>query len=263
MARRKKSKQEKVALTPEQELATAQANRVEAAERIGGMVDRLPTLFLVHANVRQLVYTPVVAEKLPRSYAAVAFEAVQEGMLFYEIARIAAFWDTARLDGHSIPKVLSLLACPGMEQAICEFHRAMHAEPTERELELEDPLVRDILAKSRRKNARRRAVWAVRRLRKVIAAAQMAESLEDLQQLQIHRHKHVAHNLTETREEKKGVVAKMQYGYEEEMFELTVALVDDLEGLVAGTGYDFETIAEHGDRCAAELWESSRFEIPD
>ena len=150
-----------------------------------------------------------------------------------------------------------------MEQVVYEFHCQMHITSTKSESDSKKPTERGNSYTSRRRNAKKRALWAVRRLRKVIAAAKMAEGLEDLQQLQIHRHKHVAHNLAETHEEKNGVAANMQYGYEEQMFELTVALVDDLYQLVAGTGYDFDTIAGHGERCADELWGSSRFEIPN
>jgi len=69
------------------------------------LVDHVLHLLMLHANNAIIVYSPTLAEQIPRSYAANAFSMFQHAMHDYEIVRVCALWDAARRDRESIPSV--------------------------------------------------------------------------------------------------------------------------------------------------------------
>ena len=50
-----------------------------------------------------MVFSPVLASQIPRSYAANAFNVFQRGLHQFEIVRLCALWDAAEAEKENIP----------------------------------------------------------------------------------------------------------------------------------------------------------------
>lgn len=90
------------ALPAEQRVALAKAKM----ERV---LDHFLYVLELHANNSFIVYSPVLAAQIPRSYAANAFKVFQRGMHQIEIVRLCALWDSADPAKENIPTVIELI----------------------------------------------------------------------------------------------------------------------------------------------------------
>ena len=83
--------------------------RVDIAKRVTSrVIDHLQYLLELHENNRLIVYSPILAEQVSKSYAANAFRVFQEGMHQFEIVRLCALWDKGELDCESVPTIIEL-----------------------------------------------------------------------------------------------------------------------------------------------------------
>lgn len=80
------------------------AERVSLAkQRTRKVVDQLRASIEMHEANAIVVYSPTLAEQIPESHAAHAFNQFQSSMYFFEIIRLCALWDGADRDkGHPV-----------------------------------------------------------------------------------------------------------------------------------------------------------------
>jgi hypothetical protein len=83
---------------------------LQAQGKIQWMVEELIALIALHENNALITYSPLLSGQLPRSYAARAFNVVQESIHRYEIIRLCTFWDGVDLEKANIPTVIELVA---------------------------------------------------------------------------------------------------------------------------------------------------------
>lgn len=108
-------------LPAEQRVALAKAKM----ERV---LDHFLYVLELHANNKFVIYSPVLAEQIPRSYAANAFKIFQRGMHQIEIVRLCALWDSADEKKENIPTVIELIDDSAVIQILRDETRAHWAD---------------------------------------------------------------------------------------------------------------------------------------
>jgi hypothetical protein len=235
------------------------AERVaRAKERADKLVGHIATLFMMHEANALIVYSPKLAEQIPRSYAAHAFNHFQSSMLLFEIVRLCALWDSPRPDRESIPTIIKLFNEPALVEQIARATYDPYAIDAS-----SDP--QDVAARKVRSAFAQEAEQAVRR-RLAFAASKSAEVLASprLKALKHYRDTYIAHTLTLPEPDMKTEedVAPMRYGYETALLDDTVAVADALHHGLNGTSFDWEESKQIARKNAAALWENCAFHIP-
>ena len=80
-----------------------------AKAKMTKIIDHFLYVVELHANNSFVVFSPVLASQIPRSYAANAFKVFQRSMYQIEIVRLCAIWDSVDLDKENIPTVVALI----------------------------------------------------------------------------------------------------------------------------------------------------------
>src|SRR5262245_18587585 len=105
----------------------ATVERVEAAkQKTERLVDHLFQLIALHENNAVVVYSDALALQIPRSYAANAFNVLQQSLYRFEIGRLCALWDRAwpDLSRESVPTIVELIADSNVIDALVEEARS-------------------------------------------------------------------------------------------------------------------------------------------
>jgi hypothetical protein len=76
-----------------------------AKAKMTKVLDHFLYVVELHANNSFVVFSPLLASQIPRSYAANAFNVFQRSMHQIEIVRLCAIWDGIDLDKENIPTV--------------------------------------------------------------------------------------------------------------------------------------------------------------
>jgi AbiU2 len=83
-------------------------------------------LLALHESNAIIVFSPMLASQIPRSYAANAFNVFQRAMHDFELIRLCALWDCprdARDEKESIPTVVELIERAPIVDALAEEFR--------------------------------------------------------------------------------------------------------------------------------------------
>ncbi|MEY9123300.1 AbiU2 domain-containing protein [Bradyrhizobium yuanmingense] len=243
--------------------------RIAEAKRLTErLVDHAHYLLDIRENNVIVVYSDQLAKQIPRSYAANAFNLFREAMHQIEIVRLSALWDQAQIDNETILTVIELVDNEEVIKTLAEAARAQYArvpepmdpnEPAE-EREFALKFLQEINAKRGEEHANN----AVAGLRKAIADARAIKSSSQLKSIHHLRHKHVAHYLTQTKEERSGeIIAPMKVGDEKPVLEASLKIMELLYCWVNGVGISFEESQKIDKKCARELWSNCKFEIVD
>lgn len=206
-----------------------------------GVVSTLLEHMRAHENTHWLVYESHVSDQVPRSYAAHAFVELQKSVLHYEIMRLCTFWDPVDLDSRSIPTITALADCSGVSKHVYDDHFSHY--------ENYDP------AYARKWGARAR-----QRLRRGIRVTTEVEGSETLRHVKNYRDK-LAHQLEQTREEKRGAVPMARYGDERRLLRKTMTVVNNLYLSLNGTGFDWDGSRKMHERNAEAFWKGMEIKI--
>jgi AbiU2 len=206
-----------------------------------GLVPALLNHLRLHENTRWLIYSPHLADQIPKSRAAHAFASLQMSSLHYEIIRLCTFWDPVDLDSRSIPTVVALADCPEVSKYVYDDHY-MHYERHD-----------EALAKDWGNKARRR-------LRDGVRGALEIERSDILRHTRNFRDK-LAHQLERTAEEKRGPVPPPLYGDERKLLGKTVTTVNRLYLSLNGTGFAWDSAKRMHKRNAKAFWKGAKFNV--
>ena len=102
-----------------------------AKAKMTKVIDHFLYVIELHANNSFVVFSPVLASQIPRSYAANAFNVFQRSMHQIEIVRLCAIWDGIDLDKENIPTVVALID----DDEIIEMLAEEDAQPAPRSRE--------------------------------------------------------------------------------------------------------------------------------
>jgi hypothetical protein len=238
--------------------------RIAEAKRLTErLVDHAHYLLDIRENNAIVVYSDQLAKQIPRSYAANAFNVFREAMHQIEIVRLSALWDQAQIDNETILTVIELIDNEEVIKTLAEAARAQYGqgpEPINPNESAEERELKEINEKRGEEHSNN----AIAGLRKAIADARALKSSPQLKSIRHLRHKHVAHYLTRTKEERNGeIIAPMKVGDEKPVLETSLKIVELLYCWVNGVGLSFEESQKIDKKCAEELWSGCTFNIQD
>jgi hypothetical protein len=212
-----------------------------AKAKMTKIIDHFLYVIELHANNSFVVFSPVLASQIPRSYAANAFKVFQRSMYQIEIVRLCAIWDSIDLDKENIPTVVALIDDDEIIEMLAEETRSQHQDQRDQQF------------------ADERASLARTGLQQAIAAARTVLSSTRLASIMNIRDKHLAHSLETTRREKNGPVQPMKYGDETELLNASIPIIERLYCWVNGTSFSIENSQEIDQNNAEALWTGCKF----
>ena len=239
------------------------SKRVQLAEeKTRRIVKELRWLIDLHENNAFVSYSPLLADQIPRSSAAKAFNVMQASMLYFEIVRLSTLWDRCDVEKFSIPTVVELADDEDFQQAI---HGRTKEHPIDGRLLNPVPAfqteIEAALRHHNRQFAQREADQFVQLLKHAIEAARITSRSERIRAVRNLRNKHLAHLLEQTWAEMVGPVAPMKHGDEKDLIEETIDIVEGLHLGIIGSAYDLKRSREIARENARALWGGCRIEV--
>lgn len=223
---------------------TAEERAAAAGEKLKKVVGNVMELIAYNEANRIIVYSPALSAQIPRSHAAHAFNLFQTASHRQELIWLCALWDKPAANRLSLPTIRVLVDDPSV-RARLRGHIVGHWPDD---------------ARFGNNQADRLLGWMDRAL-PIVAHIETSQRLRELQNF---RDKHLAHSLSETYAEAKGVVFKLpKYGFERALLRLSMTLTRRLYLAVCGTDFDFMNSRRISRRRAEALWQRCRFEITD
>jgi hypothetical protein len=261
MKQKKKQKKKKIEI---KDLPRPERIRLAKA-KIKKVIDHFLYVVELHANNSFVVFSPVLASQIPRSYAANAFNVFQRSMHQIEIVRLCAIWDGIDLDKENIPTVVELIDDDEIIEMLAEETRSHWVGGASGRLlnPSNDPSIaaieQETLEAANLKFADEQASKARTELRQAIEDARAVLSSPRLASIMNIRDKHLAHSLETTRREKDGPVQPMKYGDETELLNASIPIIERLYCWVNGTSFSIENSQEIDQNNAEALWTGCKF----
>jgi AbiU2 len=217
--------------------------RIEAAKaKTEKVVDHLRYLIKLHEN-NVLILSPLLRSQIPTSHAGNAFIVFQHGVFQFEIVRLCALWDGIDLDKENVPTIIAFINQSDVVDALVEESCSPWPDP-------HDKGYRAKIAQKARAG-----------LHKAIRDARKIEGCKTLKSIMNLRHKHLAHSLTQTRDEKAGSIPPMKYGDQRVILNKTLPIVQALHLWINGADFSFNKSRKIDRKNAKALWEGCKFTI--
>ncbi len=239
-----------------------------AKEKTQKLVDHTSHLISIHENNKIILYSKILTDQIPESFAANAFNVLQESLYGFELVRLCVLWDKPRKDDfseESIPSVCGLVSDPQVLQVLRDEARLNCGAFSSDQLggqKLSNGLL-DKIKKSHDERADEYAAHQESRLACAIRAADRVVKSNTMVSVRNYRDKYLVHSLSATqREKRQGVVNLPKYGDEVKLLRLTQRIVSLLYGGVCGIGYSFDDSHYFARRCASELWGNCKIKLP-
>lgn len=222
-------------LTPEE--------RADAAsDLMNRIVDQVLELTALNENNRIIVYSPTLSGQIPRSRAANAFNLFQHVQLRHELIRLGALWDRAEANRISLQTIHALVDDHAVKAVLRARIRASWGD--------EDRFGEE--------QATRLMQWLEGALAVIPRIAKSAR-LADLKNF---RDKKLAHALTMSNAESRGVVFKPpKYGFERTLLRVSITLTRRLCLGIRNTDFDFQNSRRIARRNAESLWNHCQFGV--
>jgi hypothetical protein len=242
--------------------------RIELAKaKMEKVIDHFLYVLELHANNIFVVYTPSLSSQIPASFAANAFNVFPRGMHQIEIVRLCALWDSADLQKENIPTVVELIDDAAIIQALADETRDHWAKQpvnvltpphSERVVAaIEQQMARD----SNIQFGNERASEAKDELKQAIADARVILCSPRLTAVMNLRDKHLAHSLTATRREKRGLIPPMKYGDGIALLNDSIPIIERLFCWVNGKSFSIADSQRIDHKNAEALWSGCKFNV--
>lgn len=240
-----------------------------AKSRTNRLVDHISTLFRLHEANAIVVYSPTLADQIPRSYAAHSFNEFRQSMLLFEVIRLSALWDLPGADRESIPTIISLIDKAEIIEKVVEETRSYHTHQG-MPYDLTPSSDPDVIEAKRttweiyrRQRAEKEARRAGICLRRTILRAKTVQKSEAVDAMRRFRDRYIAHNLDlpEPDFTRATDARPFRYGDEGKLLDSTVAIADALHLTLNGTGFMWQDARDQARSSAAALWSGCRFYV--
>jgi hypothetical protein len=227
------------------------------------LVDHIHYILDLHENNAIAIYSDTLTKQINRSDAAAAFYVFQSAMHQFEIVRLCALWDKAKLDRESIMTVVELIDADAVIQALSDETRASYSNRStaiyEQDHETEE--IRKLFSEAVRLSdadyADQQASQATNDLRNTIKATREFERSALMASLRNHRDKYLAHSLRTT----SGTVTPLKYGNETTVLEKSLPIIEALYCWVNGTSISLTASQESDRNNAKALWQACQFKL--
>jgi hypothetical protein len=231
-------------------------------------VGHIATLFQMHEANAVVIYSQQLAEQIPPSYAAHAFNQFQRSMHLFEILRLCALWDKVREDRESIPTIIALFDKPELIDQLEQEAHASYANEAQQVCLRRSENPEDMaainawstrfqadIATEQTKRIREYLSFATNKAQEVQTSPQL-KALMDL------RNNYIAHNLDvfEPDIKAEASVDPVKYGDETILLEKTVAIANALQHGLNREGFDWGGSQKIARRNARALWDNCTFQ---
>jgi hypothetical protein len=224
-------------------------NRLQAGQRLEMAKQKLERMSKLLGSILQidiinddLCYSDTLSKQIPVSRAAHTFNAIRHSMFAFSIVRVCSIWEKPDLSACNFPTIHRLLdddlVFDLIEAEVRENHRIQN-QGFYAETNFPEP----VLAQWRSSDEARLQtdIGDMRRnLRRCLRYIAALESREKLTSLRNERHKNIAHNLDQTREEAKAKIEKMRYGDEKYFLRKALFLFEWLYLYVNHTSFSLQ-----------------------
>lgn len=244
--------------------------RIELAEqKVKRLVEHTENLIAIHEGNRIIIYSSELSAQIPQSYAANAYNILQDSLFGFELIRLCVLWDEPRkgeADKESIPSVLRLIQNDCVMQMLREKANSDYGAFNKEQLGGQD-VSDDMMEAIKNSHVERRKEYAARQcfqLQRTIHFEKLIRKSKKLESVRNYRNKYLAHSLNVTdREQKQGIIKLPQYGDERKLLRVTQRIVSRLYGGVNRIGYSFDDSYEFARKCSGELWRNCKFSLAD
>lgn len=238
-----------------------------ARQKLKSIVPLMLGLISLNENNAILVYSERLAGQIPRSLAANAFTRFQRAMHEMEILKLTALWDRPESEKICIPAVTSLIDNQDVMEIIFGEIENWYDQPARFLSPSEDVQSRKTeeitIAFDNKRLGQQDAMKAKKELSDVIELVEELYESNKLISIKNIRDKYIAHALTETRQERKGIVRSMKCGDEIELLQDSIDLVQKLSLWLNGSNIDMNREFRRAEKeQAEELWHNCHFDIP-
>lgn len=232
----------------------------KACDKIEKLTNLLLEVIALNENNAYLIYSNVLAEQIPTSHAAHAFTNLQNANISYEIIKIRALWDRDK-EANSIPAVRELLSKDVIKHCYASVYET-HANSKHPSL-IKPDNSEDRFAIIQTNFAKEQRTKAQKELSQIISLIDQITCDQRLQSLDNHRTKHLAHNLNQTRLEKKSKPKTLKYGDEKWLLNESIKIVTGLYLWVNGTDFDIELSRRLARKRAVAFWEGISINVKE
>ncbi|CTQ67170.1 AbiU2 domain-containing protein [Roseibium alexandrii] len=196
---------------------------------------------------------------LPQSKAGHALSLLVDTSLHYEFIRLSALWDSAAENQYSIPTIVELIAPKEVQRLIVD---AMPGGLPGNFSQKDEQSQQYWLKKSDEAKAERQAEARVILKKRIKQVRQMTGD-RDLRGFRQLRNQHLAHALERLKNVDPSKKLPAILGKETELLSKTCEILDDLYGVVNGSGFTSEKAYRDMWRPRIEeLWLNCRFDVP-
>jgi len=244
------------------------ADPIERAKRYTNeLVDLVIAAKAANENTKWVFYSPHLADQIPLSHAANAFNELQRTLLFYSVVRACALFDRSAKDRVSLHTVIDAFPNNRAVKEVARERKLSHVNQSEPRMwtDEDDEEILDMLRRHWKMDRERRGELAekltykqVRIAKKIIVRAERKFIAKHLRPFRNH---HIAHNLSS--EARDGKTLKFVLGMEQRAIEHAKCAVDLLHQALNGVGFDWEGLEEIQTRNAKEFWSNLTFNLPD
>ena len=235
----------------------------------GGKVEQLwrymRGLIQTHVNNEYLSYSNCLTAQIPPSYAANAYNNVQDVMFYGELVKLAAMWDTVDLDKISIPTIVELIGTPATKanlfqwRHVPEAYRKANAMIVSRMSTIDqEEAWMTIDSQMTRARSAFEHFW-----RSSVCLAHCVSKSNRLKRLIDTRARHFVHNFDKQNYSVRSTPqAPTKYGEERRLLNTTIRITSSLSIVVRNHQIDYANDFEYCRRNADELWLSCHFKLP-
>lgn len=249
-------------------LSTCQRRKL-AKERAAKLVSHISTLFLMHEANAIVIHSPKLAEQIPPSYAAHAFNQFRHSMHLFELVRLCALWDNTGSDRESIPTIVELFNKPEIIDQLVQSTRDffLNQAPPANFSPNTDPAIQEVERAWWENYRPKRAEHEARKTREWLSTAiNNADNVRQAPQLcalRKFRDAYIAHNLDlpEPPSNEPTSVYHLKHADVAKLLTETVAIADALHLGLNGCSFDWEDTREIARTNARALWEVCQFHV--
>jgi hypothetical protein len=234
-----------------------------ARQRTEAVVAHVRHLLISHETNQIVLYSPLIADQVPRSYAAHAFAALQRSLLLNQLVRLSAIWDGYGDDRESIPVIARLLDDKDVQaeavEAVRSRWRRLEPHATDDTASGED--LRRWARNAVNEEADERADEAAKALPDLVERILDYARSDIVLGLRDYRNQFIAHNLDRQSLDRAADVATPRHGDEAEILDKTIEIVDLLYVYLHGTSFVWDRARDLAHKCASDFWGTCRFEV--
>lgn len=246
------------------------SERIHLAERKLDRLDaHLARLIQSNANINMLVLSGRIASQIPESFAAHAYNSLQNDLVHYEVGRVVSIWDDVDYEKDSFPTIFAILDGASVCRQVYRNQlrdeiRTSHGPYIIGAENLDSDVVRNLERQSAtwsRERNRQNLVKYTKRARRLFYSTISSKRLESLRR---YRDQLVAHNIDWELKDQETTNTQpldpVKYGQSGKLLRISCSLSFALNIAFRSTDFPYKDRFEISKKNTDALWGGARFE---